>query len=89
MGSCKSSTAPVTVDDKIAEAVCMSRDIMSGHGTVEQVDKYAKLVNMDKANTDAMKVFATQGPEAGFKVLMTDPNTGAGWDYAASRGMYG
>ena len=84
MGSSISS-----VDDKVAAGISISKDIMSGRGTVDQVDEYAKLVGMDKANTDAMKVFATQGPEAGIKNLMTNPHTGKEWSYAESRAMYG
>jgi hypothetical protein len=90
MGSCNSSPGvEATVDDKITEAISISKDMISGRGTVEQVDEYAKLVGMDKANTDAMKVFATQGPQAGIKELMTNPYTRKEWSYAESRGMYG
>jgi hypothetical protein len=90
MGSCTSSTVvEATVDDKIAAAISVSKDMISGHGTVEQVDEYAKIVNMDKANTDAMKVFVTQGPQTGIKFVMTNPHSGKEWSYAESRGMYG
>jgi hypothetical protein len=90
MGSCNSSPVnEATVDDKITAAISVSKDMISGRGTVEQVDEYAKIVGMDKANTDAMKVFVTQGPEAGIKNLMTNPHTGKEWSYAESRAMYG
>ena len=62
---------------------------MSGNGTHQEVEDYAKLVRMDVYNKEAMKVFATKGPEAGFKNLLTNPHTGKPWTYAESRGMYG
>ena len=40
-------------------------------------------------NGKAIKIFATQGSEAGIKHIMTNPHTGKQCTYSESMGMYG
>jgi hypothetical protein len=95
MGTC--STQMNQVDERVVAAIPKLMDVtklMDGNApdkkdAVKKVEDYAKLVNMNQANTDAMKVFVTQGPAAGMKHMMTNPTTGKEWSYAESRAMYG
>lgn len=63
--------------------------LMNGTGTVEQAEAYAAYSGMDARNTEAMKIFVTQGSAAGFKHMVINPDTGEPWTYAESRSMYG
>ena len=55
----------------------------------DEVEKYAKCVNMDQSNKEALKILIKEGPEAVIKHVMTNPHTGEAWSYAESRSMYG
>ena len=52
---------------------------------IKRAEKYATVVGMDTANTEMLKVFTTQGPQAAAKAMMED----CGNDYAAMRARYG
>jgi len=90
MGTCYSTKVEDMSDAHVMKkALPEISKLMSGNGTHQEVEDFAKLVGMDDYNKEAMKVFATKGPEAGFKNLFTNPHTGKQWTYAESRGMYG
>ena len=94
MGSCSSTHTPEInaytpeIDKNIIAAKQIAM-VMNGTGTKKQAENYAKSVGMDKNNTEALKVFVTQGASAGIKHLMTCPHTGEQLSYAESRSLYG